>query len=350
MWNSVILLFLVFSPSCLGLELITAATGLAGGLASVLWMTKDKVYCQFKECCQEPYVRSNPYGLQNSLEENLFGQHIAKSIVLKSIRSHLTKFRPKKALVLSFHGMTGSGKNYVSQLIAESLFKEGMKSKYVSVYISKVHFPDITRVEEYKLTLQKEIKEKVSACERSLFIFDEIDDLHPGIIDAIKPFLDYHPLIDGVDYRKTIFIFLSNTGASKIYSITSDHWKSSKERELLTLEDFDEVLNSAAYNSKGGLRRTDIIEKALLDASIPFLPMEKEHVKLCIKAELDKQRRQASKEEEELGGDKEISVKTYTDDHLTALAELRSYDKDGVFSKMGCKKLETLVAAFLMDD
>ncbi len=25
-------------------------------------------------------------------------------------------------------------------------------------------------------------------------------------------FVDYHPVIDGVDYRKSIFIFLSNTG------------------------------------------------------------------------------------------------------------------------------------------
>lgn len=48
----------------------------------------------------------------------------------------------------------------------------------------------------------------MSACASSVFIFDEMDKLHPGVIDAIKPFLDYYEQIDGVSYRKAIFIFL----------------------------------------------------------------------------------------------------------------------------------------------
>ena len=31
--------------------------------------------------------------------------------------------------------------------------------------------------------------------------------------------LDYHPVIDGVDYRKSIFIFLSNTGGRSILDL-----------------------------------------------------------------------------------------------------------------------------------
>lgn len=48
----------------------------------------------------------------------------------------------------------------------------------------------------------------MSACASSVFIFDEMDKLHPGVIDAIKPFLDYYEQVDGVSYRKAIFIFL----------------------------------------------------------------------------------------------------------------------------------------------
>ena len=51
-----------------------------------------------------------------------------------------------------------------------------------------------------------------SACAGSVFIFDEMDKLHPGVIDAIKPFLDYYEQIDGVSYRKAIFIFLRSVG------------------------------------------------------------------------------------------------------------------------------------------
>ena len=48
----------------------------------------------------------------------------------------------------------------------------------------------------------------MSACASSVFIFDEMDKLHPGVIDAIKPFLDYYEQVDGVSYRKAIFMFL----------------------------------------------------------------------------------------------------------------------------------------------
>ena len=41
-----------------------------------------------------------------------------------------------------------------------------------------------------------------------MFIFDEMDKMHPGLIDCIKPYLDYYDKLDGVSYRKAIFIFL----------------------------------------------------------------------------------------------------------------------------------------------
>lgn len=56
--------------------------------------------------------------------------------------------------------------------------------------------------------LQNWIRGNVSACPSSVFIFDEMDKMHPGVIDAIKPFLDYYEEVDGVSYRKAIFIFL----------------------------------------------------------------------------------------------------------------------------------------------
>lgn len=56
--------------------------------------------------------------------------------------------------------------------------------------------------------LQSWIRGNVSACARSIFIFDEMDKMHAGLIDAIKPYLDYYDNLDGVSYQKAIFIFL----------------------------------------------------------------------------------------------------------------------------------------------
>jgi len=41
-----------------------------------------------------------------------------------------------------------------------------------------------------------------------LFIFDEMDKMPVGVIEAIKPFIDHYAEIDGTDFRKSIFLFL----------------------------------------------------------------------------------------------------------------------------------------------
>lgn len=58
-----------------------------------------------------------------------------------------------QALVMSFHGWTGGGKNFVSKFIAESIFKLGMRSDFVHVFVSTVHFPHEQQADIYKVWL-----------------------------------------------------------------------------------------------------------------------------------------------------------------------------------------------------
>lgn len=48
----------------------------------------------------------------------------------------------------------------------------------------------------------------VLRCPQTLFIFDEAEKLHPGLIDAIKPYMDHYDNVDGVSYRRAVFLFL----------------------------------------------------------------------------------------------------------------------------------------------
>ena len=66
----------------------------------------------------------------------------------------------------------------------------------------------------------------MTRCKQNIFIFDEVDKMPPGVLDIVKPFMDYYEVgavlinklhsnnymllqhIDGVDYRHNIFIFL----------------------------------------------------------------------------------------------------------------------------------------------
>ncbi|CAL8387682.1 unnamed protein product [Boreogadus saida] len=115
---------------------------------------------------------------------------------------------PKKPLVLSFHGTGGTGKTWTSQLIVKNIYKKGMDSGFVHYFNPVINFPDASQVECYKSQLQHLIRGKVTNCAHSMFIFDEMDTMHRGIIDSIKPFMDYQYKLDGVSYQKAIFLFL----------------------------------------------------------------------------------------------------------------------------------------------
>ena len=120
------LLFL-WPPPVTGLEPFSAGLAVgAGVMMSAMWSARDKVVCQLTECCGAAWIRPNLTALEESLEQNLFGQHLVLSLVSKAVRAHVKKREPKKALVMSFHGWTGSGKNFVAKFLVESLYKLGM--------------------------------------------------------------------------------------------------------------------------------------------------------------------------------------------------------------------------------
>lgn len=60
--------------------------------------------------------------------------------------------------------------------------------------------------------LQKDLKSWVqgnlTACSRSLFLFDEMDKLAPGLMEVLRPFLGSSWVVFGTNYRKAIFIFI----------------------------------------------------------------------------------------------------------------------------------------------
>lgn len=59
---------------------------------------------------------------------------------------------------------------------------------------------------------QKDLKSWVqgnlTACSRSLFLFDEMDKMAPGLIEVLRPFLGSSWVVYGTNYRKAIFIFI----------------------------------------------------------------------------------------------------------------------------------------------
>lgn len=161
---------------------------------------------------------------------------------------------------------------------------------------------------------------------RNLYIFDEVDKIPMGVLDGLSAFLNYYDTpIAGSDSRQAVFLFLSNSGSSKIDEIAYDTWVYGRSRQSLTIADFQKALQLGAYNEEDntGLYHSDVIRRELIDIYIPFLPLEKQHVEECVRDFLR---------------DGNFTV---VEDLVTKIAGELDYfpPTDKLFSATGCKRI-----------
>ena len=286
-------------------------------------------FCRFKESCNDSWVTTDVTGLEKAFRSRVFGQHLVTKVALNAVKGHVMNKSPKKALVLSFNGGAGSGKNFVSKLIAKNLFTKGLKSKYVHQIIATNDFPHQRLSRTYRHQLKSWVVGNVSkyCSSRSMFIFDEMDKMPTGVVDVLTPYMEPYPDVKGVDYRKTIFIFLSNTGGDLINEEALKNWKKGKSREEITIKQMDRVINQGAFNTKGSFWHSSLIEKNLVDYCIPFLPMERTQVKQCAEADMKAKNHVPTANNLDLVAD-----------------EMQYYPKEEqIFSTSGCKKVSSKV-------
>lgn len=159
---------------------------------------KDKINCHLQECCvntENKWVNQN-FETTDFMNQ-LFGQPIAAQLVPRLIKKHLHDPKPKKPLVLSFHGYTGVGKNYLFDLIARKIYTKYNntgESRFVHKYISTHIMTD---------SLQKSIAKNLENCNHGIILIDEIDKYPEKYLDDIYPLLDYVS-----PYPKAIFILI----------------------------------------------------------------------------------------------------------------------------------------------
>uniref|UniRef100_A0A914X0Q7 Torsin n=1 Tax=Plectus sambesii TaxID=2011161 RepID=A0A914X0Q7_9BILA len=286
------------------------------------------------ECCEKSWgLISDFTGMRMALKQRLYGQHLVLQTVVKVLKAHFDDDSPQKALVLSFHGWTGGGKNYVASIIAQHLYAKGMKSPFVHLFVTSFDFPHSDDVDIYKRQLRSWIVGNVTACERSLFIFDELHLMAIGLMDAIKPFLDHYPQLNGVDFRKSTFIFISNTGGNDITQKTLDYFEAGEYRDKISLREMEEIIKEAAFNEEGGLRFSPLVENNLIDHYIPFLPLERHHVMSCIRDYLKLK----------------LKGRKSTEDRIKSIADLLLYfpKSTQIFSEAGCKSVPRKADLFL---
>lgn len=257
---------------------------------SFIQIVKAKSKCIYGECCIDHFIpgdfagnqflynsfnlirstQSLPRaGLQANLTAELFGQHIivnelasvSAQLNCKHIKSnhlyrsyfqvlqaHYSDNMSKKPLVLSFQGPSGTGKTFVTDLIADYMYTRGTSSRFLHRLTGRLDFPLDSKVEEYKAKLSELITASIADCPRSLFIFDEVEKMPEGIFENIPSLLDYHRQLKGMQTSEAIYIFLSNAHGEEIISELLDLSEGGKLRESTVVSDFKEVLELVVYN------------------------------------------------------------------------------------------------------
>ncbi|XP_064556302.1 torsin-like protein [Drosophila montana] len=304
--------------------------GIAAGVGAIgFGYFKSQTYCRLYECCDDRSIPGNMTKLYESLSQTLFGQHMVQQHVMPALVAHLKSDSPsRKPLVMSFHGTPGTGKSFVADQIAQALYVEGAKSKFVHKYLGRADFAHPGRINEYKERINREVREFIQDCPRSLFIFDEVDKMPIGVFDTLTSLVDYAANVKGTDYTKAIFIFLSNTAGVRISDHLAELMKKGTQREDTRLSDFEEMLKMSAYNMEGGLKKTNMIEAHVIDHYIPFLALEKAHIVQCVEAEFQR-----------------WHMRPKQQDINTVVNSAVNYDpKYSMFATSGCKTIEKKVA------
>lgn len=70
-------------------------------------------------------------------------------------------------------------------------------------------------------------------------------------MDTIKAYIDFYPEVDGIMFRKSVFIFLSNSAAKDIAHLTLSFDKQVKDRNEFDLKLFQTEIQNSIYHNKG---------------------------------------------------------------------------------------------------
>ncbi|RVE68734.1 hypothetical protein OJAV_G00094410 [Oryzias javanicus] len=246
----------------------------------------QKLYCSLSHSCDCDF-RPNIRDLEWDIYKNVFGQHLVQDIVSEEVVTFLQNKNPERPLVLSFHGSSGTGKTLVSSMLGAHLFGSAMSSPYVHQFVATLHFPVSHHVQQYRRELKSWVQGNLTECAHSIFIFDEMEKMPPGLVDVLEPFLGPSHIVFCTNYRKAVYVFISTTGEEVINKAALENRQSGREREAITLADLEDAIAQAVYNTTtSGFFQSSIIQQKLITHFVPFLPLSRAHVERCVRLQL----------------------------------------------------------------
>ena len=280
------------------------------------------VFIQINFCSE---FSINVKDLTKTLHANVFGQHMAVKSVLSSVDTFVNQVNnddSQRTLVLSFHGWTGVGKNYISKFIAEAFH-----NSRIFWYLVPLHFihEDFAN---HKANAKQWILGNVTKCGINVFIIDEMDKasegLIEGVIDVVEELKSKKQESDRDVRPVTLFIFLSNSKAGQINQYLISQLEIGHDRKKVTTNEFQLLFSESQFEWYHKLYVKDLI-----DVYVPFLPLEEQHVRQCIVRDFENKGVNPSEQ--------------MIENVLKELSFLDMGEKKGKLSMTGCKRVQDKV-------
>ena len=284
------------------------------------------------ESCQSPWVKHDFDLLHSKLSRDFYGQHVASRSAFKIIKAHIKNPQPQKPLVLSLHGSPGTGKTFFAKMVAESLYKLGTKSKHVIFFDTEKDFKVDRDSLEQAAMFRESIESNLTDCEFSMFVIEDANLMNPKLLDVLLPYVNYPPVLNGINYNRAIFIFICNSGSEIINKYVYDQIHLGRNREDISSVEMHHLLHDDLMKKEKPFDSSVFVQREVVDAFIPFFPLEKEHVRECVYAILG----------------------NFEDSHITSdmvdeIVNSIRYFPEGeeLFAVSGCKRLDYIVAEYI---
>jgi ATP-dependent Clp protease ATP-binding subunit ClpB len=187
--------------------------------------------------------------MEDRLRERVIGQDEALSAVANAIRRSRAGLSDPKRPIGSFIflGPTGVGKTETARALAEFLFddEQAMVRIDMSEYMEKHAVARLIGAPPGYVGYDEggQLTEAVRRRPYSVILFDEIEKAHPDVFNVLLQVLDDGRLTDSkgrtVDFKNTVLIMTSNTGADKLTSAWAqgeEGFEEAKERVIDALK------------------------------------------------------------------------------------------------------------------
>ena len=196
--------------------------------------------------------------LETELHKRVVGQEEAVSAVAKAIkRSRVGLKDPRRPIgTFLFLGPTGVGKTELSKALADVVFgsEDALIRVDMSEYMEKHSVSKLIGSPPGYVVFEEggQLSEKVRTNPYSVILFDEIEKAHSDVFNILLQVLDDGHITDSqgrkVDFKNTIIIMTSNTGAQRIID--------PKQLGFVTVQDDNKEHEDMKKNVMDELKRT----------------------------------------------------------------------------------------------